>query len=303
MANIKATPSVSEEIELWELWNLLWLEKWTLVIVTGFFAFASVSFALMQTNIYRAEIVLAPAEARQSASPLVSQLGGAAALIGINVGSQGGDRITNALAILQSREFLLRFIYEHDILIPLFAGTWSIESGSGVDQNIYDISTAKWLLENGAPTDMQAYRAFTSILSVSQDAANGLIRVSIDWHDPAVAAQWINQMVSDINRNIKDTDVKEATNAINYLRVQLESTQLVDMQRVFYQLIESQTRVVMLADVRDEYVFQVIDPAIPSDQKIAPSRALIAIVGTMAGVGLALMIVFVRRLFRSPQAN
>ena len=46
-------------------------------------------------------------------------------------------------------------------------------------------------------------------------------------------------------------DASEANGAIEYLRRQLEQTQLVDMQRLFYQLIESQARITMLADVRD----------------------------------------------------
>ena len=60
----------------------------------------------------------------------------------------------------------------------------------------------------------------------------------------------------------------EANSAIEYLRKQLESTQLVEMQRVFYDLIESQTRISMLADVREEYVFQVVDPAVVPDEKL-----------------------------------
>jgi LPS O-antigen subunit length determinant protein (WzzB/FepE family) len=66
------------------------------------------------------------------------------------------------------------------------------------------------------------------------------------------------------------------------------------MQRVFYDLIESQTRVSMLADVRDEYVFQIVDPAMVPDQRIAPRRSLIAVLGTMLGAMLALVGVLVR---------
>ena len=66
------------------------------------------------------------------------------------------------------------------------------------------------------------------------------------------------------------------------------------MQRVFYDLIESQTRISMLADVREEYVFQVVDPAVVPDQRIAPKRSLIAVLGTMLGAMLALVAVLVR---------
>ena len=93
---------------------------------------------------------------------------------------------------------------------------------------------------------------------------------------------------------MKQKDLTEANSAIEYLRKQLESTQLVEMQRVFYDLIESQTRISMLADVREEYVFQVVDPAVVPDEKIAPRRSLIAVLGTMLGAMLALVVVLVR---------
>jgi len=68
---------------------------------------------------------------------------------------------------------------------------------------------------------------------------------------------------------------------------------------VFYDLIESQTRVSMLADVRDEYVFQVVDPAMVPDEKVAPRRSLIAVLGTLLGGMLGVVIVLVRHYVSS----
>ena len=124
--------------------------------------------------------------------------------------------------------------------------------------------------------------------------STGLVTVAIEWHDPVLAARWVNALVKKINQEVKQKDQTEANSAIAFLSQQLESTQLVEMQRVFYDLIESQTRISMLADVREEYVFQVLDPAVVADEKIAPRRALIAVLGTMLGAMLALVVVLVR---------
>ncbi len=297
--NLDSNAANSEsQIDLRELWNILWSERWQLTGFTVIFLIASITYVLLKADIYRAEAVLAPAETRQSGNPLTSQLGGAAALIGIDVGTQDGGRITNALAILRSRDFISRFIKSHDILVPLFAGEWDHSHGGRIDPDIYDVNTKEWLRDSGEPTELEAYRAFSENLLISQDPVSGIVRVAFDWHDPELAAVWVNQMIADINQRIKASDVEEASDAIAYLRSQLETTQLVEMQRVFYQLIETQTRVTMLADVRDEYVFQVIDPAVVSDQKIAPQRMLIIIIGTLAGGMISLMYLFLRRAFK-----
>jgi uncharacterized protein involved in exopolysaccharide biosynthesis len=69
------------------------------------------------------------------------------------------------------------------------------------------------------------------------------------------------------------------------------------MQTVFYQLIEEQTKTIMLAEVSPEYVFQTIDPANFPDEKTKPNRPLIVILGTFFGVMLSLLIVLIRYFF------
>lgn len=293
-----------DEIDLRELFWILWAEKWLIIGVTALFAIGSVIYALMQPDIYRAEAVLAPASGDQNVGGLSAQFGGAAALLGVNVGGGGGGVISTAIATLRSRQFIGRFIQDNDLLVPLFAGSWDRRSGESViDEDIYDASNGTWFSEDGTPSMQSAYRTFTGILSISgPDRTTGLVTIAINWHNPIEAAEWINKLVVAINTEVKSQDVNEANRAIAYLRGQLGQTQLVDMQRVFYQLIESQTRITMLADVRDEYVFRVIDPAIAPDGTVASRRSLIAIVGTLAGGLFGLIIVYLRRLLKSNQA-
>ena len=69
---------------------------------------------------------------------------------------------------------------------------------------------------------------------------------------------------------------------------------LADMQTIFYQLIEEQTKTIMLAEVSSEYVLKTIDPANSPDEKAKPKRALIVVLGTMLGGILSVLIVLVR---------
>jgi uncharacterized protein involved in exopolysaccharide biosynthesis len=259
-----------DEIDLLELFDVLWSGKKIIVAVTALFTVGAIIYSLLQTEIYRAEVLLAPSQNRQSSSPLSAQLGGAAALVGINVGQSGGNQIQSILATIRSREFILKFVAENNLREALFSLSSDAE---------------------GQPTDWQVYRKFSGILSITRDSGAGLIRVALKWPDPVEAAEWANLIVAAINLHEKARDVSEAKNAIEYLQGQLASTQLVEMQQVFYQLIESQTRVIMLADVRDEYVFRIIDPAVVPDQRIAPERKVMVIVGLISGTALSMMFV------------
>ena len=70
------------------------------------------------------------------------------------------------------------------------------------------------------------------------------------------------------------------------------------MRNLFYELIQSQTETMMLANVREEYVFKTIDPATVPEFKSEPKRALICILGTFLGGFLALIYVLVRHYIR-----
>ena len=262
-------------------------------MITAVFAIGSVIYALIQPEIYRSEALLAPAESRQPSNPLFAQLGMAAGIVGVSVGNETGNQVSTAIATIQSRDFITRFVEKHELRVTLMAGAWDrVDNDGNVDPSIYDLGSASWRVD--PPTDEDVYHIFRAILQVSENQNNGLVTVAIEWHNPVEARDWVNWLVADINELIKEKELQEATSAIEYLQNQLQSTQLVEMQRAFYQLIESQTRIVMLADVREDYVFRTIDPAYIPQTRIKPRRGTIVMVFSLIGLALASILVIIR---------
>ena len=72
-----------------------------------------------------------------------------------------------------------------------------------------------------------------------------------------------------------------------------------EMQKIFFQLIEEQTKTIMLAEVREEYVFKTVDPAVVPEEKSKPKRALICILSVLLGGMLSMMIVLIRHFMAS----
>jgi LPS O-antigen subunit length determinant protein (WzzB/FepE family) len=52
---------------------------------------------------------------------------------------------------------------------------------------------------------------------------------------------------------------------------------------MLFSLIEEQTKTLMLANVRDEYVFSTVDPAVVPELKDKPKRSLIVAVAIVLG--------------------
>ncbi|KPZ72998.1 LPS O-antigen length regulator [Shewanella sp. P1-14-1] len=297
-----------DEIDLKELFSVIWQGKWLIIAVTTLFAIGSVVFALSQPNTYKSEALLSPADTEQGGglSALAGQFGGLASMAGINLGGGGGvDKTQMAIEVAKSRKFTSEFIQKHKIMPDLMAAEkWNMEADTLVyDAEIFDVENQKWVREVKAPfkpepSMQEAYKEFSQLLSINTDKETGMVKVSVEHLSPSVAQQWVKWLVEDINLEMKQRDVAEAQRSTAFLENQISQTNVADIRTILYQLIEEQTKTIMFAEVREEYVFKTIDPALVPEEKAGPKRALICVLGTMLGGMLAVMIVLIRHFVR-----
>lgn len=299
-----------DEIDLRELFGIIWQGKWWIIAITFVFAVGSVIYSLSLPNIYKSEATLAPTEEASGGglSQMAGQLGGLASLAGVNLGSQGADKTTIALEILKSRAFIKSFVEKYDILPELMAvEEWNRGTGIVFNEEVYNPETNQWLREveppqKPEPSSWEYVVVFRdTMLEVRKDEATGLVNIAIKHQSPEVAEKWVTWLVKDINNYMRERDIQEARRSLDYLDKELQQTSLSDMQQVFYQLIEKQTQTIMLANVRPEYIFQTLDPAVVPEQKAKPSRALICIIGTFLGGFLGVGFVLLRNVFKKEE--
>lgn len=299
-----------DEIDLAELWSAIWAGKWIIIVITTIFAAAAVAYALSLPNIYKSEALLAPAAQEQSGGGLASKFGGLASLAGINLGSGGGgiDKTALALEIMKSRVFVAKFIKQHDLLVPLMAAKgWDRDSNQLIiNEKYYDVASKKWIRDVKAPfkpepSTQEAFKEFSKLISVSQDKTSSMVAMSVKHYSPEIAKQWVDWLIDAINEEMKIRDLSEAHKSIDYLEQQLGKTKLNELQNVLYQIIEEQTKTIMFAEVREQYAFKTIDPALVPELKSEPKRALICVLGVLLGGMFAILIVLIRH-FKNKKA-
>jgi uncharacterized protein involved in exopolysaccharide biosynthesis len=291
-----------DEIDLRELFGVLWDGKWWIAVITATASIISVVLALSLPNIYQSEALLAPASSSSGGlGGLAQQYGGLASLAGISLPGGGSDNKTAlGLEVMKSRYFIAEFIEHHDLLVPLMASSgWDQSTGDLIiDDEIYESTAKKWVRDisppkRPVPSPQEAYQEFEKLLSISENKKSGFISLSIKHYSPVVAQQWVAWLIEDINNTLREQDVTEAERSIVYLKQQVEATLLADLQSMFFELIQQQTETIMLAKVRQEYAFKTIDPAVVPEEKSKPKRVLIYVLGTLLGVMLAVLWVLV----------
>lgn len=293
--------SENDEIGLAELFDIIWRGKWLLILISAVFAVGSVIYSLQLPNIYRAETVLSPL-GKDGGMQLPGQLSGLASLAGVNLGGLSrGDNTNLAMEIMVSRDFLARFIDKHQLLVPLIAAKgWEPSSNTlTIDPKVYDVASKQWIRKPSAnqqtvPTSWEAVKVFKKIYNINRDKLSGMVKVNVDHVSPVLAAEWLNKLVHDINEEMRHREQSEAQRSIEYLTEQVNTTTLNDLRSTLFALIEEQTKTLMLANVREEYMFRTVDPAIVPEEKYGPRRAIIVILSTFLGGVLGLVILFVR---------
>ena len=304
--NVQNDTQYDDEIDLRELFGVLWAGSRKIIAITAVFAFVSVIYALSVPNQYKAITLLAPAQSDSSdLTGAFGQMGGLASLAGVSIGSESSEAKT-AQEIMQSWSFIEGFIAENNIAVEVYAAQeWSRGSNElQINDDLYDTETKTWLVENnntgevGPPSSWKLFESFSERIEVSEDKISGLVSVSIEYYSPQIAKQWLDMYVAAINAHMQQRQMERVTNNINYLQAQIEKTSIAEMREVFYNIIEEQTKNKMLAEASPDYVFVTVSPSMVPEEKSQPQRALICIIGTLLGGMLSVLLVLVMHYAR-----
>lgn len=281
-----------EQLLLVDIWRAIWRRKWLFLSTVLLSLLLSAALAFTLEPYYQAEVVVSPVTDTGSGSALAQmagKLGGIGSLIGLPAASNAQ---AEAIAALKSRALARAFIEENNLVPILFSEQW-------------DPGVGDWAAEfaDNPPTLADAVNLFTrSIRKVVEDSKTSMVSLRIEWRDPQQAADWANALVERINLELRKRAIAEAEKSIKYLQEQADLTSNVDLDKAIYQLVQEQISTIMLANVREQYGFRVIDPAVaPEKDDIAgPNRLAILVLGLFGGGVAGLLLVLLRELVGSP---
>lgn len=285
---------VAEEIDIMMVLRLLYAKK--LPLFLGGLAGAVLGLLLSFTvpDLYTSKVKVSPVSGG-GMSAMLQQYGGIASLAGLTLPQGGDDDKTKlALAALDSEAFILDFIVSNDLQAGVLA---AIDWDSETDQIFYDAeySDPEGNLSVGEDASAQILirerliEQFKQALGVSEDKVSGFITLTFTHVSATFAGDVLSLLVSAVNTKLRDTDVGEAEAAITYLEEYVTQVQYAEVKEAVYGLVQSQIETIMLASVRPEYVFRVIDgPSVPT-KRASPVRPLYVVLGFILSVALILL--------------
>ena len=212
--------NADHEIDLIEIFNILWARKILIIFLTLISCVLSVLYALSLPNIYQSSATIAAQEQIGGGGSSTGVLAGVASMAGVDL-SADADKVQHGMKIMTSYSFFEDFIDKHGLLVPLMAANgWDREKNQLIiNSKIYNSESGQWVrkpspTQNPQPSLQEAHREFLEILDVKKDKRTGLIEVSIEFFSPHLAKEWVSLMIEDVNSLMRDKDVMQAQKSI-----------------------------------------------------------------------------------------
>ncbi len=258
------------------------LHRWKLVFVLGLIGgVLGLLLAGLITPRYASSVTVAPVEPdggqMLASNSVFGQLG---SLVGFS-GLSGGNFSRDAEGVLRSDSIIREFIDEGNLIPILFPDSW--------DDNV------------DPPGVSDAVSKFAKdVRGIDVDKATGLLKLTINWEDPVLSARWANRFIELTNEAVRERTLDETELSSKYLAEELEKAQSLELRNAIVQLMETNVRTAMLANTREQFAFNVIDPAFPADEDdyAWPNKKLLAVLGGVLGGGVAIAWILIGMFLR-----
>ena len=296
----------TSSVNLRRLAALLWARRWTLAAFVLVAVLVSAYYALTRPIRYESEALLA--QVKDDTSQLSGALGSLAGSLGGLVGGLGmpggGTSVEESSAVLHSRDFSLRFMNEHGVLPYLFPRDWDqtahkwkpgvVSGGASWATSLAQRLSSQPIVAPPlvvGPSADEAVRLFDTVRSVDIDRRTNFLKLSVEGPSPQIAQAWASDMIQELNESLRQRALEDSRRAIKSLEDKVNDGTQQTTRVIASALLESQMRHLVSAESRREFALRVLDPPSLPDQRSAPRRARIVMIG--AGLGLLLGAVYV----------
>ncbi len=289
-----------DDFEVFEVIKFIFTKKFLISIITVVFSISSILYALNIQNTYLSQTLLVPSDDSNSISSQIGSLSPLAGFAGINLAQGNASKSTEAIEKIQSLEFFTNSFLPYIKLENLMAvESWDIVSNKLVyKKEIFDVKNSTWIRkatfpQTQIPSDQEAFKIYKKILSINENKRTSFVSLSIEHQSPYIAKKWVSIIVNNINTTMQEIDKKEASNNIDFLYETISQVEIAEVKEAISEILESQMKSLMLTSASDNYVFKTVYSAFVPEEKFAPNRSLIVIIGTFFGLIFAVMLVVI----------
>jgi uncharacterized protein involved in exopolysaccharide biosynthesis len=255
----------NDEINLLDYINVLKKHRRLILIIVAISVFITALTSFLLPEIYEARAIIMPTAQRNE------QRGLNTIAMQFGISTPSTSNVSEIVSLLRSNILMERVIKRHK-LIPIFFKK-DLKETSNNDKT--------W----------KGIRYLKSIFDVKHNQREGIIELSAEFKDPRIAADIINYILTELTDYMSSEAKRVAETNKKYLESLLDRNSDPLIREKIYSLIAQQIETSMMAEVKENFAFKIIDPPRAPDKKIKPKRRmnvmLSFVVSLFAGVFIA----------------
>lgn len=280
----------NEEIEIGELFSIIWKRKYLILLITIISSIFSIFYSLSLPNIYTSSTVMSPQQGNESISNSLGSYSSLAGLVGVNIPQSAADPTIEAMERVKSLDFYKNEFLPYINLENLMAvKNWNPKNNKiEYIESEYDAQKDLWIRDVSYPRSIipsaqESHSKYKQSLTVTQDKNSNFVTISISHESPYIAKKWVEIIVSNINNLMQKEKIIKSQSSIKFLNDASNKNNIADIDKVFSELLKTETQKLMLASSSQDFIFKVIEPPYAPEVKSSPRRSLICIFGTLIG--------------------
>lgn len=268
------TETYEDEINLLDYVKVILRNKMLICSIISIVVIVTIIVSFVMTPVYEAKAVIAPAV--KTGEP--SGAGLLAAQFGISAPTSSS--MSEIVNLLKSNVLKEEVIRKHNLL-PVFFTERSLRGKSE--------SQKTW----------KGIRYLQNTLKISPNQKDNSIQVSIQFKDPKIAADIVNYTLLELTDHMSNEARRVADTNKQYLESQIDKTADPFIRTKIYSLIAQQIETAMMAEVKENFAFKILDPPRTPDKKIKPKRTQMAIIAFLVSLFLGVFIAFGNEYWRN----
>jgi len=283
-----------DEINVMEVFFALWSSRIMIITMVAAFAVGSVFYSLSIPNNFTSSSLLKMSDdsSNSSSSSNLDMIG---SIAGFNFAGAGSSRSSLVIATIESRDFL-QHLLTFDKVLPSIVAFKSYDKESEnliYDESIYDEKTGIFTDDiEKKPTFYKTFIKYKNMINITT-TNTGYIYLTVTHQSPMVAYELITLIINEVNSLSRLRVLAESKNSLSFLYKQLAETNQIEIKNSINQIIESEFRRQMLAEVQKNYLISPLDKPFIPEIKSSPNRARICVLGTILGFFLSILIALV----------
>jgi len=313
-----------DEINLLDYLRVIWRRRWLILVLAVAVMLGTIVYSLRLPNIYQATAIITPVSAKEGGggsggtmSSLAMQFGGLAGIAGISL--PGASSVNEIVNLLKSNILKEKIIRRYQLLPIFFYKQWDAlgknwkkgnESGFSLNPLTYftkiigalsskgQTSLNKNKKDSTGPDTWDGLRMLDGMVRINNNIKENTIIITAEYTDPETTARIVEYYLTTLTDHMSSEAKRVALINRKYLEEELGKTGDPLIKQKIYNMIAQQVETSMMAEVKENFSFKVIDPPRVPDKKIKPNRTRMAIINLVVAVFIGIFLAFFLEYFQ-----